>query len=186
MIYRCCDLQRRNLVAAHPTLNGIDYLEVIDRELPELDPLRQRTLLVQCLKPVPATFTAANVRVDGGERVRNVDAQWAAPAVPLPAQLGVPAEANTAAIVNALADAANVLVVFFNDTATTEIYTLSRSPLRRRRAAAGLRSAARCDRFCFRSIARRTLFKAAALVSTVRDRTADIDYQAKDYRASDA
>ena len=125
MIYRCCDLQRRNLVAAHPTLNGIDYLEVIDRELPELDPLRQRTLLVHCLKPVPATFTAANVRVDGGERVRNVDAQWAAPAVPLPAQLGVPAEANTAAIVNALADAANVLVVRTAVSGDFSTYTLS-------------------------------------------------------------
>ena len=45
MIYRCCELQRRNLAAAHPTLNGIDWLEVIDRDLPLADPLRQRTLL---------------------------------------------------------------------------------------------------------------------------------------------
>ena len=125
MIYRCCDLQRRTLVAAHPTLNGIDYLEVIDRDLPDLDPLRQRTLLVHCLKPVPATLSAANVRVDGGERVRNVDVQWAAAAAPLPAQLGAPAEADTAAIVNALADAASVLVMRTAVSGDFSTYTLS-------------------------------------------------------------
>ena len=91
MIYRCCDTLRRNLVAASPTLNGIDYLEVIDRDLPGFDPLRQRTLLVHCLKPLPATFSAANVKLIGGERVRNVKVQWAAPAAPLPAQLAPPA-----------------------------------------------------------------------------------------------
>ena len=30
MIYRCCQQNRRNAVAEHPTLNGIDYLEVLD------------------------------------------------------------------------------------------------------------------------------------------------------------
>ena len=43
MIYHCCDALRRNAVAAHPTLNGIDYLEVLDNEAPPGSP-RQRTL----------------------------------------------------------------------------------------------------------------------------------------------
>ena len=50
MIYTCCDKQRRDAVAADPTLNGIDYLEVIDSDLSDTDPLRQRTLLVHCLE----------------------------------------------------------------------------------------------------------------------------------------
>ena len=124
MIYRCCDTLRRNLVAASPTLNGIDYLEVIDRDLPGFDPLRQRTLLVHCLKPLPATFSAANVKLIGGERVRNVKVQWAAPAAPLPAQLAPPAEAATAAIIGALDDAANVLVVRTATTGDFSAYTL--------------------------------------------------------------
>lgn len=69
-IYRCCDARRRSLVRAHPTLNGIDFLEVVD------DPegpkeARQRTLEVHLLKPADA-LTAANIRVDGGERVRGL------------------------------------------------------------------------------------------------------------------
>ena len=57
MIYHCCDELRRNAVAAHPTLNGIDYLEVLDNEAPAGSP-RQRTLFLRLLKPVPASFTA--------------------------------------------------------------------------------------------------------------------------------
>ena len=30
MIYFCCDERRRNAVRAHATLNGIDFLEVVD------------------------------------------------------------------------------------------------------------------------------------------------------------
>ena len=50
--YTCCDNLRRNAVFDHPTLNGIDFLEVLDRDAPPLSP-RQRTLLVHCLKAVP-------------------------------------------------------------------------------------------------------------------------------------
>lgn len=125
MIYRCCDQLRRNLVAAHPTLNGIDYLEVIDRELPEGDPLRQRTLLVHLLKPVPVSFNADNVRLLGGERVTGIDVQWAASASPLPPELGEPGEAGTAALVSALADAAQVLVVRTSETGDFGTYTLT-------------------------------------------------------------
>ena len=46
MMYHCCDPLRRNAVAAHPTLNGIDHLEVIDKDAPSAD-LRQRTLVLR-------------------------------------------------------------------------------------------------------------------------------------------
>ena len=75
MIYHCCEPLRRNAVAAHPTLNGIDYLEVLDNDSPESD-LRQRTLLLRLLKPVPAGFGAGQARIEGGERVRNVAIEW--------------------------------------------------------------------------------------------------------------
>ena len=65
VIYTCCDKLRRDAVAAHPPLNGIDYLEVIDGDLPAADPLRQRTLLVYCLRPVTG-FTRGNVVITGG------------------------------------------------------------------------------------------------------------------------
>src|SRR5262249_42793949 len=101
MMYSCCDKLRRDAVAADPVLNGIDYLEVIDHDLPDSDPLRQRTLLVHCLKPLAAGSYDDKVRILGGERIKNVAVQWAAPASPLPTQLTAADEAATAAIVSA-------------------------------------------------------------------------------------
>ncbi|HVV86976.1 MAG TPA: putative baseplate assembly protein [Kofleriaceae bacterium] len=69
--------ERRALVVAK-ALNGIDWLEVVDGRAPAGVP-RQRTLLVHLFQPVPATFTAANLRLDGGVRVK-VTVQWAFPA----------------------------------------------------------------------------------------------------------
>jgi len=78
--YTCCDLLRRNAVAAHATLNGIDYLEVLDRDAPEGDlpggSPRQRTLLLRLLKiPAPA-LVADNLRIEGGERLRDIRIEW--------------------------------------------------------------------------------------------------------------
>ena len=56
MIFHCCDQNRRAAVDAHATLNGIDWLEVLDLDAPLGSP-RQRTLLVRLLKPVPAGLT---------------------------------------------------------------------------------------------------------------------------------
>src|SRR5207302_4961177 len=106
VIYACCDRMRRDLTAASATLNGIDYLEVIDVELPDLDPLRQRTLLVQCLKALPAGFSEDNLQLLGGERVRNIGIEWAATATPSPTGLTAPAPPDTAA-----AEAATLAVV---------------------------------------------------------------------------
>lgn len=73
MIYFCCDDERRrNAVKAHGTLNGIDFLEVVDNPL---DPLskRQRTLLVHFLKDTNVDLLKEeNVRIEGGERTVNI------------------------------------------------------------------------------------------------------------------
>lgn len=72
MNYFCCTDTRRNAVKLHPTLNGIDYLEVLDNIS---DPYneRQTTFFVHFLKPLsPESLKAANIIIEGGERVRNV------------------------------------------------------------------------------------------------------------------
>lgn len=106
MIYDCCDELRRNAVAAHPTLNGIDYLEVLDALVPAGSP-RQRTLLVRLLKSVPAGLDQDQVRISGGERVRGVVIEWAA------AASGPLADATAAerTFLAALSEADKVLVV---------------------------------------------------------------------------
>ena len=73
MIYSCCDDdRRRNAVKAHATLNGIDFLEVRDRDTDPLDQ-RQRTLLVHFLKDLtPGELTKENVIIEGGERTKNI------------------------------------------------------------------------------------------------------------------
>ena len=125
MSYSCCDTLRRGLVAASPTpLNGIDYLEVIDGDLPAGDPLRQRTLLVHCLKPISG-FTRTNVQISGGERITNVGVVWAAVATPVPAQFGQPGEAATAAIVAAEASPTTILVVRTTTSGDFSTYTLT-------------------------------------------------------------
>jgi hypothetical protein len=72
MIYFCCQDRRRGAIAAHPIINGIDFLEVHDGpSVPDVD--KQRTLVVHFIKPlVPASLTPANVRIDGGERILNI------------------------------------------------------------------------------------------------------------------
>lgn len=73
--YFCCDEKRRNAVAAHATLNGIDYLEVLDKDAPAGSP-RQRTLMVRFLKAAPS-FGLDNLLLSGGERIRNIELEWA-------------------------------------------------------------------------------------------------------------
>ena len=89
-IYFCCDQLRRNAVNNHPTVNGIDFLEVLDNDAPLGSP-RQRTLLVRCLKAVPA-LTGDNVEIEGGERVKGIGVEWAFPAPLIPPELTNAAE----------------------------------------------------------------------------------------------
>jgi len=73
MIYFCCTEKRRNAVKGRTDLNGIDFLEV--RDDPALpNDQRQRTLYVHILNPLALNaLKKENVRVEGGERIRNVN-----------------------------------------------------------------------------------------------------------------
>ncbi|HEX2079011.1 MAG TPA: putative baseplate assembly protein [Longimicrobium sp.] len=120
MTYRCCDETRREAVRAHATLNGIDWLEVLDGDAPAGSP-RQRTLLLRCLKVVPATFGAENVRIEGGDRIRPVQVEWAAPAASIPGGLVSPAEQ---AFLAGLDKADHVLAVRTDSAGDFSAYTL--------------------------------------------------------------
>ena len=72
MTYFCCDELRREAVRTHPTLNGIDFLEVIDRAAPSKAE-SQRKLEVHFVKPLGALVLAkSNIRIEGGERIQNI------------------------------------------------------------------------------------------------------------------
>lgn len=127
--YRCKNQQRTRLVREHPTLNGIDYLDVLDQETPTGSP-RQRTLLLHCFKNLPA-LRRENVRLEGGVRVRPVEVEWAflasefstepADAGKVPNNLVTPAERDFFA---GLMDKARVLVVRTGSTGDFSTYTL--------------------------------------------------------------
>jgi hypothetical protein len=119
MIYACCDEKRKAAVLGNPALNGIDYLEVLDRE-ETVQSLRQRTLLVHCLKPVPANLGPSNVLISGGESIVSIGVQWVAPAAPPPPS----ATADEKAIFAALLAPANVLIVRTSEAGDFSPYTL--------------------------------------------------------------
>ncbi len=72
MIYHCCDKNRRDAVKEHPFLNGIDFLDVVDDPADSFEE-RQTTLMVHFIKPLsPDELRKENVRIEGGERIRNI------------------------------------------------------------------------------------------------------------------
>lgn len=107
MIYNCCNKNRKAAVLGNPTLNGVDYLEVLDHAAIPLNSPRQRTLLVHCLKAVPANLTPSNILISGGESITGIVAQWVSPASAPPPQ----ANAKETAYFTSLPDAARVIVV---------------------------------------------------------------------------
>lgn len=119
MIYRCCDENRRMLVRAHPTLNGIDYVEILDSEAPAGSP-RQRTLLVRFVKPAPP-LTRENFDISGGDRIRDVAILWATPAAAPDATLVSPAEA---ALLAALPDPDEVIALRTDSSGDHSTYGL--------------------------------------------------------------
>jgi hypothetical protein len=127
MIYSCCDENRRAAVLNNPTLNAIDYLELLDD--PNLyGTAAQRTLLVTCLKPVSAKITTDNIFITGGESITGITAQWAGPAGPKISDQ--PAEINAespqlAAYLAGLENSANILVVRSSAAGDFSPYTLS-------------------------------------------------------------
>ncbi|NJP11713.1 MAG: putative baseplate assembly protein [Leptolyngbyaceae cyanobacterium RU_5_1] len=120
MLHFCCDQRRRDTVRAHPTLNGIDYLEVLDQDAPVGSP-RQRSLLVRWLKAIPE-FTRENVQLEGGERITPVRVVWAYRADRIPATELTPPEQ---AFFAALPEADRVLVVRTDSTGDFSTYRLS-------------------------------------------------------------
>ena len=115
--YFCCDERRRNAVLAHPTLNGIDFLEVSDNPG---DPLenRQRTLFVHFLKDLtPGVLKEENVSIEGGERIRNIEVTKVSFGAAGSPPLGSPPEIQ-----------ANVLMVAVSAAGDFSTYTLRLVP----------------------------------------------------------
>ncbi len=104
-------------------LNGIDYLEVLDKNAPEGSP-RQRTLLVHCFKPV-TNLNGSNVRIKGGvrndPRINPVRVEWAFPADSDDA----PFTGEEIALFETLSDRGNVLVVRTGSYGDYSTYLLS-------------------------------------------------------------
>src|SRR5262249_22001049 len=73
MKYLCCDNERRrNAIKDSDIVNGIDFLEGSDDPNDPLDQ-RERTLFVHFIKPLsPDELNATNIRIEGGERIRNI------------------------------------------------------------------------------------------------------------------
>ncbi len=68
----CCDSLRRSAVEHSSAWNGIDFLQVLDDPAAPLAE-RQTTLLVHFIRDIaPLTFGVANLRIEGGERLRHI------------------------------------------------------------------------------------------------------------------
>ncbi|MCH7719895.1 MAG: putative baseplate assembly protein, partial [Planctomycetes bacterium] len=79
MIYTCCDERRRNDLKGNTSLNGIDFLEVVDQEAPT-EAERQRILKVHFVNDLGGIgLTPDNIRIEGGERIRGVVVTVATP-----------------------------------------------------------------------------------------------------------
>ena len=118
--YRCDDPARAIEIRAHPSLNGIDYLEVLDDDAPPGAP-PQRTLLAHCFKPVPP-LTSDNVQIEGGVRVTGVGVTWVSPAASVPSSVAGAAERSFYA---ELPDADRVLVVRTDSSGDYSPYRLT-------------------------------------------------------------
>src|ERR1700730_16725751 len=108
MIYSCCNENRKSAVLKSATLNGIDYLEVLDEDAIALDSPRQRTLLIHCLKAAPPALTPGNVLIQGGESITHITVDWVAPASAPPPLL---TNAKERDYFQSLPAAASVLIV---------------------------------------------------------------------------
>jgi uncharacterized phage protein gp47/JayE len=73
--YTCGNPRRLLAVQLAGTANGIEFVEVRDHDEPVAG-LRQRTLFVHLLLPMPAPIAAASVVIDGGERIGAVAVEW--------------------------------------------------------------------------------------------------------------
>ncbi len=94
--FRCSNVRRAQVLSTVAVpLNGIDFLEVLDQDVPAGAP-RQRTLLVRMLKPAPWGLLALNVQIDGGVRITGINVLWV-----LRAADASPADVSAGRITNA-------------------------------------------------------------------------------------
>ena len=70
MIFHCCSEERRDALLDHPSLNGLDNVEVVD-DPSQPAAQRQRTLIVRFVNPVTAMLPA-QFRIEGGVRIPEV------------------------------------------------------------------------------------------------------------------
>lgn len=123
MIYHSCDPRRRERVRAAIAdglaINGIDFIEVLDREAPADTPA-QRTLLLRFLASAPA-LTTENFELGGGERITDVEIEWVTRADAPDATL---AEPGLIAYLGTLADPEQVLVLRTSSSGDYATYTL--------------------------------------------------------------
>lgn len=113
---------RRESVRKIKELNGIDYLEVVDRDA-TTDPLRQRTLLVRFLQPLSDDISRENVRIDGGVRITPIGIEWAFRADEIP--VGLITGAERPRWLDDLATPKSVLVVRTDVRGDFSTYTLA-------------------------------------------------------------
>ena len=127
--YRCGNENRRRLVAAHPTLDGIDYLEVLDQGAEAVGLPRQHLLLVHFLGAAP-TLDESNVRLEAPPRAAGVGVVWARPAADVTTALvanpdsGATLSASQRDFLQGLDDAARILVVLAEGTGDYSTYRL--------------------------------------------------------------
>jgi Baseplate J-like protein len=123
MIYHCCDPRRRERVLAAiadgMAINGVDFVEVLDREAPSDTPA-QRTLLLRFLDSAPA-LTLDNFELSGGERITDVALEWVTRADAPDATL---AEAGLVAWLGMLPVPEQVLVLRSSSSGDHAVYTL--------------------------------------------------------------
>ena len=132
MIFNCCNENRKAAVLGSSTLNGIDYLEVLDSGAPPGVP-RQQTLLIHCLNPLSSAMTfgpspdgtdaTINVLIEGGESITNIAVDWAIEATAIGGS-SPPAVTALLPVINALTDTSNVLVVRTHEAGDFSTYCL--------------------------------------------------------------
>ncbi len=119
--------ERREKLLANGSINGIDWIDVLDSNVPAVPPgatpiPRQRLLLVHCFLPVPSTFTSANVRIDGGVRI-TVGVLWA-----FPAALFVAGQVDTSVVVAPQQTAIKTLVSSWPASEQTTVLVVRTGP----------------------------------------------------------
>jgi hypothetical protein len=134
--YYCQNEKRHNAARIHPTMNGIDYLEVLDSDYNLIFPdagdealresRRQRILLVRLLKTVPTGIDKDNIHIKGGVRLAPVNVLWAHSVLYLQSHVVSPAlTTEELDYLDELPDSGDVLVVRTDGSGDYSRYTLS-------------------------------------------------------------